>query len=189
MFQVIRQAIPAALCRSAAVAFPGPEWQYWHRYSGKTGDKFGSMDRFRIPIACQTALDALSGAVADRIGESFVDYDLHAAGLHMIPPGGFLARHIDAECHPLKPWRRTHSVILFLNEKWEKHYGGALAIETDIEEQIHPEFGTAVIFETKDLPHRVTHVSTSQEVPYRKTLALFAWAHDECDGTTSSRFD
>jgi Rps23 Pro-64 3,4-dihydroxylase Tpa1-like proline 4-hydroxylase len=174
-FEIITDAIPRSLCLAAEAAWPGPDWAYWHRYNGATANKFGSMDRARIPAACLAALDALALAVIPHIGDSFIDYDLHAAGMHMMPPGGFLGRHLDAECHPIRPWRRTHSIVMGVNSQWNPEHGGKLVIESpDGNREIVPEPGQAIIFETAGQWHEVTPVATDAN-QFRKTLALFAW--------------
>ena len=185
--KVIANAIPASLCRAAEAAWPSPDWLYWHRYNGVTENKFGSMDRSRIPAACLAALDALAMAVVPFIGESFIDYDLHAAGLHMMPPGGFLARHVDAECHPIRRWRRTHSIVMGVSD-WRKEFGGELRLEIGDGDDgmLLPTIGRAVIFETQNQWHEVRPVTRNA---YRKTLALFAWRVDtDCHGGTSAMF-
>jgi hypothetical protein len=173
--EIIQNAIPDSLRRAAEAAWPSPEWPYWHRYNGKTGNKYGSMDRDRLPPACLAALDALALAVIPFIGESFVDYDCHAAGLHQMPPGGFLARHLDAESHPIRQWRRTHSIVMGVNSAWNPEHGGKLVIESpDGNREIAPEPGQAIIFETAGQWHEVTPVA-ADATQFRKTLALFAW--------------
>lgn len=175
---IIDNAIPRSLCLAAEAVFPDQHWPYWHRYNGKTGNKYGSMDRARIPAACLAALDALALAVAPYIGDSFIDYDLHAAGLHMMPPGGFLARHLDAESHPIRTWRRTHSIVMGVNSAWNREHGGKLVIESNLDSQpdmsIFPEPGQAIIFETAGQWHEVKPVA-ADATQFRKTLALFAW--------------
>lgn len=179
---VLENAIPSALCRAAEAAFPSPDWPYWHRYNGATANKYGSMDRCRIPPACLAALDALAVAVVPHIGQSFIDYDLHAAGLHMMPPGGFLGRHMDAECHPIRPWRRTHSIVMALTET----LGGNLILEGI--GKFSPEPGHAIVFATPGQWHEVTQVA--DDSVYRKTLALFAWKRvPDCNGSTSAHFE
>jgi Rps23 Pro-64 3,4-dihydroxylase Tpa1-like proline 4-hydroxylase len=174
-FDIITDAIPRSLCLAAEAAWPGPDWAYWHRYNGATANKFGSMDRARIPAACLAALDALALAVIPHIGDSFIDYDLHAAGCHQMPPGGFLARHLDAESHPIREWRRTHSIVMGVNSSWNPEHGGKLVIESpDGNREIAPEQGQAIIFETAGQWHEVTPVASDAN-QYRKTLALFAW--------------
>ena len=173
--KVIENVIPRSLVLAAEAAWPSPDWPYWHRYNGKTGNKFGSMDRDRLPPACLAALDSLALAVIPHIGDSFIDYDLHAAGMHMMPPGGFLGRHLDAECHPIRPWRRTHSIVMSVNSQWNPEHGGQLVIESpDGNREIVPEPGQAIIFETAGQWHEVKPVSTDA-TQFRKTLALFAW--------------
>jgi Rps23 Pro-64 3,4-dihydroxylase Tpa1-like proline 4-hydroxylase len=189
--KIITDAIPRSLVLAAEAVWPSPDWQYWHRYNGATANKYGSMDLSRIPPACIAALDALALAVIPYIGDSFIDYDLHAAGMHMMPPGGFLGRHLDAECHPIRPWRRTHSIVMGVNSAWNPDHGGKLVIESNLDSQpdtiIFPEPGQAVIFETAGQWHEVTQVATDSQ--WRKTLALFAWQIDhKCDGRTSANF-
>ena len=179
--EIITDAIPRSLVLAAEAAWPSPDWQYWHRYNGATANKYGSMDRSRIPPACIAALDALALSVTPYIGDSFIDYDLHAAGMHMMPPGGFLGRHLDAECHPIRPWRRTHSIVLSLSET----LGGNLILEGV--GKFAPEPGRVIVFETANQWHEVTRVSDDSS--WRKTLALFAWQIDHnCDGRTSANF-
>lgn len=186
-FEVIEKAIPLSLCKAAEQAWPSPDWPYWHRYNGATANKFGTMDRSRIPPACIAALDALALAVLPRIGESFIDYDLHAAGLHMMPPGGFLGRHLDAECHPLRNWKRTHSIVMSVNSDWQSDYGGELVLEGPPTEILQPVIGRAVVFETAGQWHEVLQVESF--AVYRKTLALFAWtAEEDCSGSTAANF-
>ena len=192
--EIIQDIIPRSLCLAAEAAWPDQFWAHWHRYKGKTADKYGSMDRARIPAACLAALDALALAVIPYIGDSFIDYDLHAAGLHMMLPGGFLARHLDAERHPIHAWRRTCSIVMSVNSNWDaKRFGGELKLEhgSDLE-IIAPEIGTAVIFTTTNQWHEVLPVSACQSTccnQWRKTLALFAWDHKpEHDGQTSANF-
>jgi hypothetical protein len=173
--EIIKNAIPDSLRRAAEAAWPSPDWVHWHRYNGKTGNKYGSMDRDRLPPACLAALDALALAVIPHIGDSFIDYDLHAAGMHMMPPGGFLGRHLDAECHPIRPWRRTHSIVMGVNSAWNREHGGKLVIESpDGNREIVPEPGQAIIFETAGQWHEVSPVAADAN-QFRKTLALFAW--------------
>ena len=180
---VIDNALPLHLIRSASASWPANDWTGWHRYKGQTADKFGSLHASLIPEACRVALQHLALRVGPYIGESFIDFDLHAAGLHQIPPGGFLGRHLDAERHPLRPWQRTHSIVLFLNTLGHDD-GGKLSIEPD--EMIQPVCNRIVIFETPGAWHEV--LPTSTDAPMRRTLALFAWQESAGNGNTSSKF-
>ena len=185
--EILNHAIPLSLCRAAEAAWPSADWPHWHRYNNATANKFGSMDRSRIPAACLAALDALALAVIPLIGRSFIDYDLHASGLHMMPPGGFLARHLDADRHPIRKWRRTHSVVMAVNTSWGELCGGELVLEDVGIFGVEP--GQAVVFSTAGQWHSVNRVNTDISGLHRKTLALFAWEMDhDCDGSTSATF-
>lgn len=183
MIEIIHNAIPRSLCLAAEAAWPSPDWPYWHRYNGPTANKFGSMDRSRIPPACLVALDTLAMAVIPHIGKSFIDYDLHAAGLHMLPPRGFLGRHLDAECHPIREWKRTHSIVAVVNSEWKEHHGGRLILNDDCSLTI--ECGSAVVFTTENQWHSVSQVG---DFVYRKSLALFAWQEATCSGSSVAEF-
>lgn len=182
MIETIHNAIPAAILRAASAAWPDETWLGWHRYDNSTSRKFGSLPHSPMPRACIAAIEALAAQCAGRIGDSFIDYDLHAAGLHMIPPGGFLAQHVDAERHPLRPWKRTHSIVLFVNHQWAEDDGGMLRIEGH---EIIPRHNTAVVFETPGVRHEVTEVRSNVA---RKTIALFAWQESTDTGATAATF-
>lgn len=186
--QLIRipNALPDCLLRAVQAVWPDESWQYWHRYTGKTADKYGSMDRCRIPAAIQAALDHLAAVCGSRLPEGcFIDYDLHAAGMHMIPPGGFLGRHLDAEYHPIRSWRREWSIVCNVNREWQDWYGGYLLIDGC--EPLLPEPGTAFMFSTPGVWHEVSQ--TDLTAPNRQTLALFGWSMcDEKPGQTAANF-
>jgi len=184
--EIIENAINPALLRACEAAWPETSWDGWHRYKGITADKYGSLHHSLIPRACIVALDAFAEVISDHIGDSFIDYDLHAAGLHMMAPGGFLGRHQDAESHPLKQWKRTHSIVLFLHDSPQEH-GGQLLLEGWTDQHIYPIENTAVIFSTQDQWHEVCRYSELAVQP-RKTLALFAWQHGVVSGPTSANF-
>lgn len=176
-----------ALLRSAVASWPDEKWPHWHRYNNGVANKFGSVDRLRIPTACQVLLDQMAVLVGGgvlRNTNSFVDYELHAAGMHMIPPGGFLGRHLDAEVHPIRSWGRTHSIVLSLNENWRPEWGGELRLEGS--EDIPLEFGRMVIFETAGQWHEV--LRTAATADNRMTLALFAWEYRDSNSGRSSAF-
>ena len=183
---VLNNVIRPDLLRAAVAAWPSNDWLGWHRYQSATANKFGSLTHADIPRACRVALEALADKIGPYIDPSFIDYDLHGAGLHTIPPGGFLAGHVDAECHPLRPWRRTHSIVLGCNEHWPSQWDGRLYLQGHAPRL--PAWNTAIMFETPNQWHEVQAVSESA-TESRKTLALFAWRIDaDCHGKTSAQF-
>lgn len=163
-------SIPQSIVSAVQLAWPDQSWQGWHTYTGERGDKLVSKPSSRLPEAVYGALWAIlervSWPVSDCLGGSFVDLSLHAAGMHWIKPGGRLPRHLDAERHPSNPWRRTHSIVCFLDSMQD---GGQLVLQ-DGKEVIQPVAGNVAVFETTGNWHWVTETKQN-----RRTLALFAY--------------
>ena len=86
------------------------------------------------------------------------DFGLHGGGLHSHRNGGKLNIHLDYYTHYKIPdFKRQLNLIVYLNEKWEKSYGGHLELWTHDEindqpefciKKIEPIFNRAVIFDT-----------------------------------------
>lgn len=186
LVNVIDSVLPEHLLRAVQATWPAADWSGWHRYNGPTADKFGSLAHAPLPPSIRVALERLAMFSGQSLPDgSFIDLELHAAGLHQIPPGGFLGRHLDAECHPLRPWRRTHSIVLFVDSLADAD-GGELFIEPD--DYLQPVENRMVIFETPGSWHQV--LPTSATAPMRRTLALFAWrAGEPCRGEVSAKFE
>ena len=169
---IINNAIPDHLRQAAAAVFPASSWEWWHRYAN---GKLATVDPSRIPTACTVALHSLAANVRPVSG--FYDFDLYGAGLHLMPAGTALGRHLDATHHPGKPWRRVASLVYFL----EDCDGGELVIGS---ERVMPLAGTAVMFAANQW-HEV--LTTNQD---RRTLSLFAWEIDHgAKENTSAYFE
>lgn len=85
------------------------------------------------------------------ISDLFPDPDLCGAGLHCIPPFGFLKMHCDFDRHPEHgDWKRRLNFLIYLNEQWKDSWGGHLSLGEEQETKIAPLGGRAVIFETTD---------------------------------------
>lgn len=180
---IVHNALPLSVANAVAAEFPSPGWEWWHVYQGTNSVKYGSVDRLRFPRACQVGLDFLADSLAQTVSQlwpqGFIDQEWYAGGLHMIPPGGHLSRHLDADRHPIRPWRRVASVVWFANRTWKPEWGGQLIID---KEGVFPVFNSAVLFECNDTSwHEVTEVVGPEN---RKTLAMFVWQHDESHKST-----
>ena len=186
MIEVIENALPQAILNAARAAWPEPTWSGWHRYKGTTADKYGTLHYSLIPPACGEALRQLASVVGAMLpNDCFIDYEYHAAGLHQIPPGGFLGRHLDAEQHPMRQWERTHSAVLFL-DTIPASKGGELYVENPYT-LIQPKANRCAVFSTAGAWHGVH--KTDSSAPVRRTLALFAWRHSaRTDRATAAVF-
>ena len=73
-------------------------------------------------------------------------------GLHVIPPKGFLGVHADFSQHERLRLDRRLNVILYLNDDWDRAWGGDLELwDSDMGaavKTIGPELGTLVVFST-----------------------------------------
>lgn len=72
------------------------------------------------------------------------------------PPGAFYQRHFDAFQGEKN---RILSVVLYLNQNWQKNDGGELVLYKDECDEkgikVIPEFGTLVVFLSEEFPHEV----------------------------------
>ena len=77
---------------------------------------------------------------------------LSGGGIHEVRRGGTLDVHADFLKHPTLDLKRRVNLILFLNEDWDKSWGGSLELwnaeMTSCVLSVPPELGTAVLFKT-----------------------------------------
>lgn len=165
---VSENLLPDHLRLAALADFPEANWPHWHRYEN---GKLASKHTLNIPTHCLAALKEISTRVAPIPG-SFWDMNFHGSGLHLMPEGCSLGFHVDAEFHPIKPWRRVASLVYFL----ETTQGGNLIIDG---RRHYPIKNSAVMFKA-DLRHGV-----EATIEPRRTLSLFAWTLDSSSKTTT----
>jgi hypothetical protein len=164
---IIRNFARPSLVSAAAANVPAADWPHWYRYSGASGDKYATRDPGRLHASHWLLLNKMA-EIEVPTGE-FPDLDLHGAGLHWIPAGGRLPLHVDAQRHPLRPWRRTRTAILYLTAC----RGGELVLYDPGGkpiDRITPEPGILVMF-PDGIPHEVSEVVEGDRV----SLALFFW--------------
>jgi hypothetical protein len=180
----------AAPASDLAPKFPQPEWPQWHRY----GDQYQ-----RGKLICSD-LAALPETYADLIAELcrpaflqfletvtgipklLVDPYLEGGGLHCSGPGGILAAHTDFHLYPRLGVYRRINVLLYLNEQWERDWGGCLELypgrDTPPSATVIPRWGTCVIFATDDRSlHGFSRPITGDH--WRRSLALYYYTAAE----------
>jgi Rps23 Pro-64 3,4-dihydroxylase Tpa1-like proline 4-hydroxylase len=177
---------PVGLVRAADAEWPRPDWPHWHSYDDAHARKYGTMDSSRVPAAAAALIGRMAAIDLQSHGfevEAFPDLHLHGAGLHMLPPGGFLQTHLDGAVHPLRGWRREVNAVLFVSP-WDAAWGGRLRFDTaagDVLEAIEPRFNRLVLFATGDSAyHGVDPVTGPEE---RRTLSLFWWSRQPAEST------
>lgn len=167
---VIDDAMPAELVRACKATWPRGDWSGWHLYDSEHARKLATTHPSSITRSSAALLNRMAELpVSGWFGETraFPDLDLHGAGMHELPVNGFLARHRDAEVHPVLPWSRRLSAVLMLD--FCKDGEGSLCLG---ETQIMSRANRLVIFECSEQAwHEVRPTRTR-----RRSLALFWWS-------------
>ena len=106
------------------------------------------------------------------------DQTLSGGGLHEIKKGGVLKVHTDFGKHPTKNLDRRINVLIYLNKKWKKNYGGHLELwNKDMKKcvkRILPTFNTMVVFSTNDFTNHghPNHLKCPKKTS-RKSIATY----------------
>lgn len=176
---VIENFANPALVRALSATWLPPDSPWWLVYgNGKRATK----DPSRLPVAANLLLHKMATVAYDDGLFPDLEY-LHGAGLHEIPAGGSLGLHLDSERHPVLPWRREASAVLYLDDC----DGGELELcdETGhVTERIESRSNRLVLFATPGQWHRVAECRSR-----RRSLCLFFWAIDHAaTGATAATF-
>ena len=139
------------LLRDCAAEFPpgdDPRWTTYpdpKEYGKRAGDSrmWGPatkqfFEQARSQATCRTLeeLTGISPLTADDLG----------GGMHMTGKGGRLAMHRDFNRHPTLALERRLNLLVFLNEQWEREWGGVLYLGREREVEVLPLFGRTVLF-------------------------------------------
>lgn len=154
-----------SLIEAARNTWPRSDWPHWHKYDDGNSVKYATKDYQRVTSAVSECIRQM--AAMPVCPGLFPDLDLHGAGMHWIPEGGYLRRHLDGQMHPLTGWYRKTNAIVFL----DSCEGGELVI--DGQESIKPEPGKLVMFDSH-IWHEVQQVTKGE----RRSISLFWWSID-----------
>ena len=131
-------------------------------YSNKNEIKFANNDKKKFKANTKLIFKYLNSKKFINFLQSLTsinekilpDASLSGGGLHEIKKGGILKVHTDFNKHPLKNLDRRINILIYLNKKWKKKYGGSLELWNKsmkkCEKKILPNFNTMVIFSTND---------------------------------------
>jgi len=179
--RIIDNFAPPALVRGLTATWLPADSGHWHVYdNGKRCTK----DPSRLPLIANLLIQQIA-AIDDPITwDTFPDVEyLHGAGLHEMPVGGSLGLHLDSERHPLRPWKREASAVLYLDDC----DGGELELcdaDGTALERIEARANRLVMFSTPGQWHRV---ATCRSV--RRSLCLFFWSiTDYPSGASTATF-
>jgi len=155
-------------------------------YENKNEIKFANNDRKQFKKNTKKLFEYLNStqflnflqkisSIKERI---LPDRSLSGGGLHEIKRGGVLKVHTDFNKHPTKNLDRRINVLIYLNKKWKKNYGGELELwNKDMKKcvkKILPTFNTMVIFSTNDFTnHGHPKYLNCPKTTSRKSIATY----------------
>ena len=111
---------------------------------------------------------------------------LIGGGAHLSGPGDFLKIHADFNWHhKLLAWRRVNA-LFYLNEVWDKEWGGALEFwDKEMKSKVkefYPEFNRLIVFSTsQDSNHGHPHPLKVPSGNYRMVLNLYFYTRHAGD--------
>lgn len=164
------------------VAAINKEWpSAWEKEGGRFQAKWNTQI---LPPAARAVVKAVNTRQIERITgipRLLADPNLYGAGLHCIPPRGFLNMHCDFNRHP-NGWRRRVNLLVYLNPVWNNDWHGHLILSEDGRpsgKAIAPHAGRAVIFETNDQSwHGHPYPLACPEVIQRRSLAMYFYTNE-----------
>lgn len=158
----------------------------WLKEDGSFNRKWSTAD---LPAAAEWIRQAVTPALVSEITGIkglMADPDLFGAGLHCIPPGGFLNMHVDFNRHP-NGWHRRVNVLIYLNQDWRDEWGGALRLGLKPFVEYLPIAGRCVIFETTDDSwHGHPEPITCPKDVQRRSMALYFYTPEPPPGEAHS---
>lgn len=172
---VIEQFLTPAEVLEANACWPAASWPGWVRYDERYEAKAASDLQTPVPPLLSAILARMAQAGLGAIlgmPESVADLGLHGGGLHAMPPGAGLARHLDADRHPRLGLARAWSAALWVHPYWGAGWGGEL--EIDGAPRIEPRPGRLAAFDSRDAAHAVAPVRCPAGCE-RRSLALFGF--------------
>lgn len=180
---VFDNLFPPELIRAASDWWPPASWPGWIAYDAAYECKRASDRGSTLPAAIGVLLARMAALpVGDWFpgrGPLTPDLSLWGAGLHEMPAGPGLTRHLDADTHPRLGLRRELSAVLWVHERWEPEWGGKLALESGL--VVRPMPGRLCIFSCGNEWHEVRPVMCPEGVT-RRSLAMFWYAAEPGDG-------
>lgn len=171
----------ADVLRAVSAGFDQVPAAAWYTYGdANQTDKRVCFRVESMPPVVRTFVSEFTGAFAKQVSEwtgleVVGDSSLWGAGLHVTPPGGSLARHVDSEVHPQTGLLRRANAILYCMPDWRDEEGGELELVGPRSTvRVAPRFNRLVLFECGWRNyHGHAAVTGTRE---RRSIAAFFWS-------------
>lgn len=129
------------------------------------------------------ALEAITG-----IQLLLADATLAGGGMHITGPRGRLDVHVDFNFLPEKKIHRRLNLLLYLNPKWERQWGGAVELWDERVSVRHhafePVMNRCVIFETSETSYHGVEPVTCPADVVRQSFATYYYTREAPPGYT-----
>ena len=172
--------------RTVEREFPKPGDISWIHYKHYNENKLGKSKRDEFPPNIGRVIDEFNSPRFTAFMSKLTgwpgllaDPSLEGGGMHQTERGGFLNVHADFTMHHhKKPWHRRVNLILYLNQGWQKEWGGELELWDRGMKQcvtkIPPIFNCACVFNTDESSfHGYPEAIKFPEGTTRRSLALY----------------
>lgn len=199
---IVEDAVHPDIVTAALDAIPRISWPHWVSYMNdcEMHKRTNNKEILEIPeiknlfehLNCESIVSDLR--LLSGIPDLVADPTLHGGGIHITDASGWLQPHLDYALHPYlmvdgKPMERRLNLVLFLNQFWDEHWGGAFELYDDMGKEpqvrIYPEFNRAALWEPTDVAIHGTQRVSNSAAP-RVTAAVYYLAPAR-EGVTRKR--
>ena len=161
---VVDNFLPIDLAEKYLSSFPtinDSVWEHENNIDIEVKSRTTWASEFDIPDNIIDAVKILNGAnLLKAFSEVFdiqkllPDVYYTGGGLNIMQKGGLLGVHVDGNYHDASGLNRRLNVLLYLNPKWNKDWGGELSLYDrdgkNLIKKIAPIFNRLVVFDTND---------------------------------------
>lgn len=181
-YAVLDDFWPDTLLDGIVAEFPRETDERWQRFRNDKELKLGGSREQWGSITSVLFNDGLAEPTfCNMLAREFetppLTMDPRGGGYHLIPPGGYLAQHVDFNRSEDGLWRRLN-LIIFLNRDWHPQQRGELVLGQNSNSiVIQPVFNRTVVFETSDTSWHGHPIPTAPDF-WRKSVAAYYFSQE-----------
>jgi len=187
---VIDNFFPKKIAKELEKEFPSFNSEIWHKYENaieikKTCNNWNVFPPLTYQVFNFLNSEEFTSLISKKILKDkklFSDVGLNGGGWHIHKKGGKLNTHLDYSLHPKLGLQRKFNIIIYLNSKWKKSWGGSLGFwgnesskhPGEIEKKVFPKFNRAILFDTtQNSWHGLPDPVNCPKNEFRKSIAIY----------------